>query len=58
MPKTDPGQESDPVTEALKEKYFKLASTEEIPNTPKLTKQVDALEAEIRKRNQEITCPS
>ena len=42
----------DPILVALKERYFRLALKENIPNTPSLTNQVDILEREIKNRRE------
>ncbi len=46
--------EEDEVLATLKERYFKLLKTEDIPRTPSLTLKIDKLEEAISKRKNEL----
>jgi hypothetical protein len=41
----------DLVVKTLQEKYFKLAASEDYPNTPAITKELDELQNAIKKLN-------
>jgi|APGre2960657404_1045060.scaffolds.fasta_scaffold239792_2 hypothetical protein len=44
----------DEIMISLKERYFKLLKTEDIPKTPQLTSTIDKLELAIKQRKEEI----
>jgi len=44
----------DIILDTLKKRYFALASQERYPNTPKITQELDALEAAIRNHITEV----
>lgn len=49
--KTPEPKSSDIVVETLKKRYFEMASKENYPNTPTLTKELDNLEEAIKNLN-------
>ena len=46
--KDKPPEATDPVIDALKQRYFKVAAKEDFPNTPMFTAEADRLEVAIR----------